>query len=334
MTYTDPSQWHDAAKLFPMLPDTELQELAEDIKAHGLLNPIVLHDGKVLDGRNRLMACQRAGVDPSFAEWESKGIAPVAWVISQNLMRRQMTAGQRAAVAVEAKPLLEAEARKNQLAHLKQGGNSRSVKIDETGNQPTITAAPVVAIDVRKTVARQFDVSAGYVHEAQKIKETNEAVFAELKAGTVSLPKAKRKIGAEANKPQVETIPVKKFTESIDPDWRVSVAYNSKGSSSAQCLSDPFGPNPKMKITTHATLSFTLEWRDEVGFSNRWTLKPISLSGDTGKPTPKQRARWMGEGFDVVTARLKRYGLWDVHSEAAMNKARQEELREKAQTAS
>jgi ParB-like chromosome segregation protein Spo0J len=54
---------HPAADLFPFMSDDELAELAVDIRAHGLLEPIVLLDGLVLDGRNRLRACEAAGVD-------------------------------------------------------------------------------------------------------------------------------------------------------------------------------------------------------------------------------------------------------------------------------
>ena len=77
---------HPACKLFPKLGDVELRELADDIKANGLQNPIVLLGGKILDGRNRHVACKLSGVEPRFEEWKGKG-SPVEWVISQNLMR-------------------------------------------------------------------------------------------------------------------------------------------------------------------------------------------------------------------------------------------------------
>jgi hypothetical protein len=61
---------HPAAALFPMLADDELDELVADIKTRGLLQPIVLDaEGCVLDGRNRLAACKKAGVKPDFTTY-------------------------------------------------------------------------------------------------------------------------------------------------------------------------------------------------------------------------------------------------------------------------
>jgi len=88
---------HPAAEVFPLLPPDELEALAADIGAHGLLHPIVLLDGQILDGRNRLKACELAGVEPLFVEWDGDG-SPYEYVWSENGARRHMEASQRAAV--------------------------------------------------------------------------------------------------------------------------------------------------------------------------------------------------------------------------------------------
>lgn len=89
---------HPAADVFPMLDNDELSDLAADIKANGLQHPIVIGevDGveMLIDGRNRLAACKLAGVEPEVKQLN--GHDPEALILSENIMRRHMTKGQRA----------------------------------------------------------------------------------------------------------------------------------------------------------------------------------------------------------------------------------------------
>jgi hypothetical protein len=96
------SAFHPAANIFPLLTEAELATLAQDIKANGLMQPVVRYRGQIIDGRNRFLACQLAEVEPSYTEWQGEG-SPVSWVLSMNLRRRQLTDQQRAMVAARAK---------------------------------------------------------------------------------------------------------------------------------------------------------------------------------------------------------------------------------------
>jgi hypothetical protein len=92
---------HPIADLFPLLPEEELQDLADDIREHGLREPIVLaSDGTLLDGRNRAAACERAGVAPTFITYEGE---PVAFILSHNVYRRHLSKGQQAMAIIEAR---------------------------------------------------------------------------------------------------------------------------------------------------------------------------------------------------------------------------------------
>lgn len=101
---------HPMADLFPMLSPEELKELAADIKENGQLIPIMLDkDGMVIDGRNRLVAADIAGVEPKFETLN--GIDAEAYIVSQNLARRHMTPGQRAMVVAMMYPDADGQGR-------------------------------------------------------------------------------------------------------------------------------------------------------------------------------------------------------------------------------
>jgi hypothetical protein len=99
---------HPAADIFPMLSADELQELAADIAENGLKVPIVLdHTGKVLvDGRNRLKACEIAQVEPQF-ETLPEGADPVPVIVGMNINRWHLTKGQKGKILAMIYPELE-----------------------------------------------------------------------------------------------------------------------------------------------------------------------------------------------------------------------------------
>lgn len=89
-----------AADVFPMMAEDELQELAEDIKANGLREPIVMavidEERVLVDGRNRLAAWKLAGQPTDGVPFVmlDEDVDPTAYVISANVRRRQMTKAQ------------------------------------------------------------------------------------------------------------------------------------------------------------------------------------------------------------------------------------------------
>ena len=89
--------FHPLANVFPLIDGREFDDLVADIRANGLIEPIVVFEGMVLDGRNRMRACIAAGV-PYVIE-PFAGTDPVAFVVSVDLRRRHMTERQRAMVA-------------------------------------------------------------------------------------------------------------------------------------------------------------------------------------------------------------------------------------------
>ena len=89
---------HPYADKFPMLPDSELEELAESIRQNGLRQPVVLDkEGRLLDGRNRSRACEMLGIEPETVTYGGDDLAE--YVIDCNVTRRNMSTGARAMAA-------------------------------------------------------------------------------------------------------------------------------------------------------------------------------------------------------------------------------------------
>lgn len=93
----DGARWHPYADIFPWIEGDAFRELVEDVRKNGVIEPIVFHEGMILDGRNRYMAARELGI--AYPRVEYEGDDPLGYVISLNLKRRHLTESQRAMVA-------------------------------------------------------------------------------------------------------------------------------------------------------------------------------------------------------------------------------------------
>src|SRR5436190_2809434 len=141
-------QFHELADLFPMLCEEELSELADQIERDGFdpAHPIVLFEGKILDGRNRWMACDclrregRLASAPPFRPFD--GESALQFVLRENIHRRHLDEGQRAVIA-------------RRLATMKQGARTDIASIGAM-SQPEAAALLRVS---RRSVQRVAEVA-------------------------------------------------------------------------------------------------------------------------------------------------------------------------------
>lgn len=97
---------HPLSAVFGDMSAGELDELKNDIEANGLIEPIILYEGKVLDGWHRylcLCALARPLNTKNHFEYDpaQDGEDPEKFVYSKNLYRRQLSAEDRALMAAK-----------------------------------------------------------------------------------------------------------------------------------------------------------------------------------------------------------------------------------------
>lgn len=112
------------ADFYPMLSDEALAELAEDIKQNGQRDPITINaDGILLDGRNRLAACNLLGIDPIIEVYD--GDDDGAFVRSRNERRHQATGSRAMSTALSmVEDDLRGDGRWKRGAVITESGNS------------------------------------------------------------------------------------------------------------------------------------------------------------------------------------------------------------------
>lgn len=101
-------KFHPYSEIFSLIEGDAFDELVADIKANGLREKIWIYDGKILDGRNRFLACQKAKVKPLTQKFVGNDAAALSLVWSINMHRRHLKEGQRAMAASKYKEILSA----------------------------------------------------------------------------------------------------------------------------------------------------------------------------------------------------------------------------------
>jgi ParB-like chromosome segregation protein Spo0J len=105
-------EFHEFAKLFPLLEGEEFLQLVNSIRKNGQRETIKVFGGKILDGRNRYRACNELGIKPQLC-FLSPDTNALEYVLDANLHRRHLTNNERAFVAASAANLCRGRPKSN-----------------------------------------------------------------------------------------------------------------------------------------------------------------------------------------------------------------------------
>ena len=182
-----------------------------DIPKNGLIHPIVIFEGKILEGRNRYRACQMVGIVPSCEDYT--GTDPRGYVISANAMRRDLTKGQRACVAQE-------------LATAPEGNPNRA-------NSPSCDLTLEETTELMR-------VSRTSARDARAIFKAEPKIYQDVKDGKISLnrgfvlagltekrlpPLKSRTVDPDSFEPTAEEL-VERLAAAVDPEPVEKVTRN------------------------------------------------------------------------------------------------------------
>ena len=183
--------FHPLANIFPLMEGRQFNELVEDVRINGLNEPIVLHEGTVLDGRNRLRACIAAGVPYRTVPFQ--GTDPIAFVISANVHRRHLSTSQRSMLAAE-------------LANMRQGTRT---DLAPNGAMSQGDAAKLLNVgrrSVQRAVALRENADSAVIEMVKRGQMTTAAATAltrlPLASGAKPGVKANVEIPAAADQPR------------------------------------------------------------------------------------------------------------------------------------
>lgn len=198
MTMLDTAEFvgeiHPAAEAWPLLPDDELDALAASIAEIGLQDPITLDPaGRLLDGRNRLRACEQAGVSPEFVTYAGD---PVPFILAKNGDRRHMTTGAKAMTT--AVVLAEAGYRKGGRWQYGVIGNPESGKSEKSWQNVMSQAGQVidfVPAMAEKVIAGDMALDAA-VKEAKRAKQQAESDDERMKRLKADAPDLAAKVAS------------------------------------------------------------------------------------------------------------------------------------------
>jgi protein gp37 len=266
MTYsTDPidvADWHslefhEMCLALPRIPGGELEELRQSIVGSGLRFPIILFEGKILDGRHRFEICVDNDVEPRFETFMGPGSA-MQFVIDTNLRRRHLPPEQRLHVITELSRIAGIRAR-NREAALEgnaRGGKSR-VNLPTTSDTTNVVPIrPEEPLRTRDQLANEAGVSGKTASDFLTVKEKGSQLdLEEVLNGNASISGKAKEVRERA---KVErTVP--KQAEFITLEvWRSMTPYQQA-----------------VALATKGNASLNEQGNESIGWA-KWSWNPVT----------------------------------------------------------
>lgn len=192
---------HPVANMFPLLDpgSDQFKKLVISLKYNGQWDPIVLDvEGRILDGRNRMLACIQAGIEPKFIQFADlnlgmsktgKPVDEAEYACEKNFARRDLTPDQRVMITALYGEYMDA------LDRGAPKGNKNAAKKQRDQTVP-VKAEP----KTREKLAKKANVSERKAQQALNVGRKKPELAKKVAAGKLTLSEAAKEV--EPKKPK------------------------------------------------------------------------------------------------------------------------------------
>ncbi len=183
-------EFHPIADCWALIEGDEFKALVRDIKQRGVIEPIWLFEGKILDGRNRYRASLAAGVVCHTRQYE--GDDPAGFAVSINDLRRHQTVSQRALAAARLATLAQGARR-----DLAPSANVQKVSQAEAAQMLRVSTRAVASAkqilkSARLEIIEAVERGTVTVHAAEKLLTMTPEEVKKIHTGKSELKKLPR----------------------------------------------------------------------------------------------------------------------------------------------
>jgi len=188
----------------------EFDALVEDIKKKGLILPIILYDGMVVDGKNRLRACLKINVPPVTMDYKGK-LSAIDLVTSLNSIRRSDSPAAKAEIAKRIMDFLEDEEEEARIEEaLKEQDELTAEKIRFVREKKKLITAAEMAGTTSETLKKGMVIEKMAETDPELAEEWEIAKKKKKSVSTVYDKTVQRQEGSEEMESEEESLVRKK----------------------------------------------------------------------------------------------------------------------------
>ena len=238
----DKYEFHDACLALPKMAEDEYLSLRRSVKSDGYdkRHPILLHQGKILDGRHRYLACIDEGITAVFMQWA--GGDPFDFVRREHDARRSWRNQEQKVLVIGALIDRSADWKAEQRRIREQANKARvdaakeqhAISSPRHGQQKPVLVEPQVEAPPKRPVnktsaskAAAIGVSRPAVERAEFIKRNSPELAKQVTQGEITATKAIQEIRRTAQTKALEEVAAREVEKPtglydvivIDPPW-------------------------------------------------------------------------------------------------------------------